>query len=208
MQKQEHKEKILTESKQTYFPTQTNMTNAVNPTTPTKATNGCKTNSKEPEQPSSKYTRPVPTDVYTGKQFDQKVDVNECRTKYLINVDKKKDSCLCLDSPTPQECKYCDASCTKPLYMLTKQHLHDERSDTRGIQLNFNHEWPQKNKWRTGKEFTNFTTRCCTQRQKALHTLIKYVQGRSGYKNAKTGKKFVNAFSIFFCLLFKQHKPT
>ena len=112
-------------------------------------------------------------------------------------MDKTKDSCLCLDSPTPQECKYCDASCTKPLYIVTKQHLHDKRSDTRGIQIKFN-------------TFTNLSTRCCTQRQKALHTLIEYVQGRSGYKNAKTGKKCVNAFSIFFffCLLFKQHKPT
>jgi hypothetical protein len=57
------------------------MTNAVNPTTPTKATNGCKTNSKEPEQPSSKYTRPVPTDVYTGvNNLIKKVDINECST--------------------------------------------------------------------------------------------------------------------------------
>ena len=151
------------------------MTNAVNPTTPTKVTNGCKTNSKEPEQPSSK----VPTDVYTGKQFDKKVDINECSTNFLKNVDKKEYSCLGI----------------KPLYMVTKQHLHDQRSDTRGIQLKFN-------------TFTNFTTRYCTQRQKALHTLIKYVQGRSGYKNATTGKKFVNASLIVFCLLFLQHKPT
>ena len=152
------------------------MTNAVNPTTPTEAANGSKMDPKEPEQ---SYIGPVPTDVYTGKQFDKKVDINECSTNFLKNVDKKEYSCLGI----------------KPLYMVTKQHLHDQRSDTRGIQLKFN-------------TFTNFTTRYCTQRQKALHTLIKYVQGRSGYKNATTGKKFVNASLIVFCLSFLQHKPT
>ena len=152
------------------------MTNAVNPTTPTEAANGSKMDPKEPEQ---SYIGPVPTDVYTGKQFDKKVDINECSTNFLKNVDKKEYSCLGI----------------KPLYMVTKQHLHDQRSDTRGIQLKFN-------------TFTNFTTRYCTQKEKALHTLIKYVQGRSGYKNATTGKKFVNASLIVFCLSFLQHKPT
>ena len=63
------------------------MTNAVNPTTPTKATNGCKTNSNEPEQPSSKYTRPS-----FNKQFNKKVDINDSiRNTYSRNKDHDEE---------------------------------------------------------------------------------------------------------------------
>lgn len=126
---------------------------------------------KKRKKPSSNYATPVPTGVGTGQEFDKKVDVYEW-----------EDTCLCLDSSVPQKCKYCDTTRGKPLYMTTKEHLHDKRCDKagqpvkRGLQLKFN-------------KYKNFTNRCCNPRGLALHQLIKYVQGKSGYKDAKTGKR-------------------
>ena len=126
---------------------------------------------KKRKKPSSNYATPVPTGVGTGQEFDKKVDVYEW-----------EDTCLCLDSSVPQKCKYCDTTRGKPLYMTTKEHLHDKRCDKagqpvkRGLQLKFN-------------KYKNFTNRCCNPRGLALHQLIKYVQGKSGYKDAKTSKQ-------------------
>jgi hypothetical protein len=108
------------------------------------------------------YKQP-PSGVSTVHEFDHKVQIYEHED-------------LCANHPEPN-CKYCDGKKTKPTYMTSKEYIHDDRvsgnNPKRGLQLKFN-------------KYKNFQERCCKPRNDALHLMVKYVQSKAGYKDAKT----------------------
>jgi hypothetical protein len=136
---------------------------------------------------------PIPTDVSTSTDFNKKV--LEC----LRNDGHK--ICTQLSATNTTECKYCDPGTKKkncPTFMTTKQYKHEDRRceknpekyDTRGLQLKFS-------------KFNNFSHRICEQRKRSLDVLVKYVQGRAGYKHHKTGLSLLEEISEANVLLAK-----